>query len=277
VQRNAAIRQAQGELIYFLDDDACPQRGALRAAVAHFRQPKVSMAGGPNLCPPEATRLEKIFAMVLSSWLAFGPSRARYRAVGTTRISGEKELILCNLVARRSDLLEAGGFDEALYPNEENALMDQMQKLGKILLYDPSLVVYRRPRSTLWAFGRMLLTYGRGRAEQFRRHPTLGSALNFAPPLFVVYVALLSWWGGMWSVPLAIYLLGVVLQTVVSARSQSGLEAVAAAPLVILTHLLYGLGFLRGLLTRLKSRNPGGSGSGAEVEVEIRKHLGASH
>ena len=29
----------------------------------------------------------------------------------------------------------------------------------------------------------MLRTYGRGRAEQFRRHPTLGSLLNFATKL----------------------------------------------------------------------------------------------
>ena len=29
------------------------------------------------------------------------------------------------------------------------------------------------------------MTYGRGRAEQFRLHPTPGSALNFVPPLFL--------------------------------------------------------------------------------------------
>ena len=47
----------------------------------------------------------------------------------------------------RAALLELGGFNEALYPNEENALMDELQKRGGKLLYDPDLAVARRPRS----------------------------------------------------------------------------------------------------------------------------------
>ncbi len=98
--------------------------------------------------------------------------------------SGEKELILCNLVARRDTMLRLGGFNEALYPNEENALMDEIQKQGGKLLYDPEFFIYRRHRRTLKAFIKMLMNYGRGRAEQFREHPTFGSTLNFVPPLF---------------------------------------------------------------------------------------------
>ena len=120
--------------------------------------------------------------------------------VGRPRATSEKELILCNLLARREALLELGGFNEKLYPNEENALMDELQKRGGKLLYDPAMFVWRRPRPTFKAFRRMLLNYGRGRAEQFRLHPTLGSAPNFVPPLFCLYLALLPilpwpcWW-----------------------------------------------------------------------------------
>src|SRR5512136_1687945 len=66
--------------------------------------------------------------------------------------------------------------------------MDAIIARGDKLLYDPEFIVYRRPRRTLKAFARMLMTYGRGRAEQFRLHPTFGSALNFIPPLFCTYV-----------------------------------------------------------------------------------------
>jgi len=59
-----------------------------------------------------------------------------------------------------------------------------LQKRGGKLIYDPQLIVHRRPRHSLRAFLKMLLTYGRGRAEQFRVTPTFGSALNFVPPLF---------------------------------------------------------------------------------------------
>ena len=128
IQRNAAIRAARGELIYFLDDDSVSPPGNVRRAVEAFADPKVMMIGGPNLCPPDAPLLEQVFALVHASWLAFFSSRARYATVGARRETGEKELILCNLAARKEALLELGGFNEALYPNEENALMDELLK-----------------------------------------------------------------------------------------------------------------------------------------------------
>jgi len=258
-QRNTGMRQARGELIYFLDDDSVPRPQNLKLAVKHFQQASIKMVGGPNVCPDDAPWLEKVFALVLSSW-ALGPSRARYTALGRSRETSEKELILCNLVARRAALLELGGFNEALYPNEENALMDELQKRGGKLLYDPDLVVERRPRPNLKAFARMLMTYGRGRAEQFRLHPTFGSALNFVPPLFVLYVVVTACvfvfapvFGRILLAPLGLYGLVVLGQAAVLATKANVTRSLAAVPLMILTHLLYGFGFWRGLFTQLKA------------------------
>ena len=259
-QRNAALKAARGDLIYFLGHDSAPEPGNLHRAVTHFSDPKVQMVGGPNLCPCDAPPLEQVFALVLASWLAFGPSRARYAAIGQVRATSEKELILCNLLARRQAMLELGGFNEALYPNEENALMDDLQKRGGKLIYDPQLIVHRRPRSSLRSFARMLMTYGRGRAEQFRLHPTPGSALNFVPPLFCLYLLALPLLltltpiGKAGLVPLAFYALAVLAQAVVLATGGQVFQSIAAIPLVVLTHILYGLGFWRGLFTALKQK-----------------------
>lgn len=276
IQRNRALREAGGDIVYFLDDDSQPAPDALRRAVAHFRDPQVQMVGGPNLCPPDAPFLEQIFAVVLASWISFGPSRARYARVGAVRPSGEKELILCNLLARREAMIDAGGFDEALYPNEENALMDELQKRGGRLIYDPDLIAHRRPRPTLRAFCRMLMTYGRGRAEQFRLHPSAGSLMNFVPPLFVLYVIalpllvwMLSGGGSFWpllvvTLPGLIYWPMLLLQTVVSMPRFGFLRSLAAFPLLFATHLLYGLGFWRGLFTPVGRDRP----AATEVLIE---------
>jgi succinoglycan biosynthesis protein ExoA len=265
VQRNLAVRQARAELIYFLDDDSRPDRENIRRALRHFQEPNVAMAGGPTLCPPEAPWIERVFQAVMGSRLAFGPSCARYRAVGRSRPSSEKELILCNLVARKDPFLAAGGFDEALYPNEENALMDTLQARGGVLWYDPELVIYRRPRSTLAAFTRMLFNYGRGRAEQFRLHPTAGSILNFAPPLFILYVVATPWLPGVLTWVWGFYALALILE----AMLHPGLavsQRLALLPLILHCHLSYGAGFWRGLFTALRrgiARGP--------VQVELER------
>ena len=276
VQRNAGMKAARGELIYFLDDDSVADPSNVRRAVAHFADPKVKIVGGPNVCPPDAPVLEQVFALVLSSWLAFGPSRARYTPVGTVRETGEKELILCNLIARRDAILELGGFNEALYPNEENALMDKLQKRGDKLLYDPEFLALRRPRRTLKAFSKMLLNYGRGRAEQFRETPTFGSALNFVPPLFCVYLLTLpvvwattfvpgaEWQRTAYHLPLLAYALAVLVQTLALISRGGFLRSICAAPLIILSHLLYGFGFWRGLFTRLTT-----PGERSDVPVKL--------
>lgn len=279
VQRNAAMKAARGDWIYFLDDDSVPEPSNLRRVLEMLGEPAVGMVGGPNLCPPDAPPLQQVFAVVLGSWLAFGPSRARYVAVGGVRPTNEKELILCNLMARRAALLDLGGFNEALYPNEENALMDELRKRGRRLMYDPQFIVYRRPRSTLKAFARMLMTYGRGRAEQFRLHPTAGSLPNFVPPLFCLYlIALLviesampgtraACWG---AAPLAAYVSAILLQTLVSTFSNGALRALAAMPLLVASHVLYGLGFWRGLATRFDR-----GADRPEIEVRLEKVSGS--
>jgi cellulose synthase/poly-beta-1,6-N-acetylglucosamine synthase-like glycosyltransferase len=277
VQRNSALRAARGEIIYFLDDDSVPfSKDTLLRAVEHFRSPDVKMVGGPNLCPPEAPALQHAFSITMGTKLAFGPSAARYRSIGKTRESSEKELILCNLLARRDPVIELGGFNEKLYPNEENALMDELQKRGGKLIYDPDLIVHRHPRPTLKAFCKMLMNYGRGRAEQFRLHPTINSAANFVPPAFVLYllaVPFLAWRFpfsvfhfpfSIFVLPLFAYAAAVLVQALAAVGKQiHWLPGISL--LIFLSHILYGLGFWHGCFTKPK---PPTHSTAAEIKLE---------
>jgi hypothetical protein len=161
--------------------------------------------------------------------------------------------------------MESGGFDESLYPNEENALMDAVLKRGK-LLYDPEMIVHRRPRSTVRSYAKMVFSYGRGRAEQFRLHPTAGSAINFVPPAFCLYLLaalicvgtrVVPVWLGL--APLALYLFAVVIQGVALMFRTSFMSGLRALPLLALTNILYGAGILRGLFSKIAPVKPGGA------------------
>ena len=147
--------------------------------------------------------------------------------------------------------------------------MDQLQRSGAKLIYDPQFIAHRRPRPTLRAFCKMLFTYGRGRAEQFRRHPTLGSALNFVPPLICLYLVATMvgarWLGPLVFAPLGLFLLVVIGQTVASSARHGVIRSWFALPLLIATPVFYGLGFWRGLTTRL---NTAGSKPVTEVTLE---------
>jgi glycosyltransferase involved in cell wall biosynthesis len=265
VQRNVALRAARGDIIYFLDDDSIPPPENVRRAVELFQAPGVKIAGGPSLCPPDAPALQQAFALAMGSWLAFGPSCSRYRARGVLRPSSEKELILCNLFARREDLLQLGGFNESLYPNEENALMDELQKRGGLLLYDPGLFAYRLPRPNFRAFCRMLLNYGRGRAEQFGLHPTIRSAPNFVPPLFCLYLAAFVFLPPMARWLAVLYLAAVLIQSIAVLSWRKWFWLPQIMGLIFVSHVVYGLGFWRG---SLKKPQPPAPDVSASVQLE---------
>ena len=271
VQRNVALRAAAGEIIYFLDDDSIAFPQNLRRGLAQFASAEVKMVGGPSLCPPEAPWLEQAFALTMGAWMASFTSCARYRKTGQSRAASEKELILCNLLARRDALLELGGFNEKLYPNEENALMDELQKRGGKLIYDPDLAVHRRPRPTFKAFRRMLMNYGRGRAEQFRLHPTFRSAPNFVPPMFCLFLALVWFLPPVFRWVLAAYGVAVVIQAMAVTPWKRLHWFPVVALLIFACHVFYGLGFWRGCLTKPK---PPAAAVSAEVKLEKVQSLG---
>ncbi len=276
-QRNLAAQEARGEILYFLDDDSVVDSEALNCLSRAFAAMDTVVVGGPNLCPEDARPLQRVFAALMGSWLVSGPSCARYRRVGAERSTSEKELILCNMAVRRSEFERLGGFDESLYPNEENAFLDRLASEGRRLWYDPDLIVYRYPRRTIAAFLLMFFRYGRGRGEQVRRHPSRGSLPNFVPALFVLYLSVLATACAVSEEPAALlrspaawpfwlyfaFLGGFLLKV---ALTQGMLAGVLAAPLMGLAHFVYGAGLWKGLLG-LRAAASGRSRAGSGIAV----------
>jgi cellulose synthase/poly-beta-1,6-N-acetylglucosamine synthase-like glycosyltransferase len=273
-QRNIAAREARGDILYFLDDDALVVPGALKRISRCFDDERVAAVGGPSLTPPSDSHFQRAIAWALASRFGGGAVRNRYRSVGVLRATDDRELILCNLAFRRETYLTFGGLDERLYPNEENELIDRLLKSGARLLHDPGLIVRRSQRATLAAFIRQMKTYGRGRAEQ----TLISRSLSFkaiVPALFVVYVLLLPlfmqiWW---YNLPALLYLLAVLTNMAAATHSES-LPLAVRLPLVYsFLHFCYGAGFIAGLFSPRSRRDDLGC---SDVALKIQKKYGGS-
>jgi hypothetical protein len=142
----------------------------------------------------------------------------------------------------------------------------------------------------------MLFNYGRGRAEQVRLHPTLASLPNLVPAFFSLYVLSLPiltclavkdaqvdsigmgrlyiWKGsyalGIWPfpeflLPLALYSVLAVVEALFTSQKFGLMRSLSAMPFVFLTHMVYGLGFWRGLF---KAIRPSTQNAAVEVRLE---------
>jgi energy-coupling factor transporter transmembrane protein EcfT len=100
------------------------------------------------------------------------------------------------------------------------------------------------------------LNYGRGRAEQFRLHPSLRSAPNFVPPLFCFYLVALPFLPAEFRWAAVAYLAAVLVQgmAVLGWRKWYWLPRIMG--LIFVSHVVYGLGFWRGCVTRPKPPPP---------------------
>lgn len=270
-QRNLAVERAQGELVYFLDDDSLPLSDALSRIATAMKDPAVAVVGGPSLTPPTDSPFQRSIAAALASPLGGGGVRNRYRSVGGVRPCRDNELILCNLAIRRAIFQDCGGLDERLYPNEENELLDRIRERKMVLVHDPGLVVYRSQRKTIPAFVRQMLTYGRGRGEQTRLTGRVQIPL-LLPPLFICYLLSLPLISGRVTLlPLFVYLL-LLLGTAAGISVREGvLIGTRVLGVILLTHLLYGSGVVIGLLAPRYCRKVSDGG----VEIRIVKELGA--
>ncbi|HEX9022528.1 MAG TPA: glycosyltransferase family 2 protein [Geobacteraceae bacterium] len=271
-QRNRAAALATGDLIYFLDDDSLVAPGFLKKTIPHYRDPAVAAVGGPSLTPESDGILQRSFGLAFASALGGGAMRNRYRQTGAARPTSDRELILCNLSFRRALFLQQGGFDERLYPNEENELLERIDRGGGRLIHDPGLAVYRSQRPSLGAFCRQLYGYGRGRGEQTLLSGVV-SPVTFVPSLFLCYLLLLPLLHkAVYYLPLLCYLILVLVMTGYETARQRDRSPALLLPLIFpLFHLCYGLGMIRGLYPGARREIPAAK---EEVSVRLVKEFG---
>lgn len=248
-QRNLAAREAGGDILYFLDDDSMITPENLARCADGMSDPGVAVVGGPSITPADDSWLQQLFGYALASAFGSGAVHNRYRASGVTRKSTDKELILCNLAVRRTLFMELDGFNESLYPNEENEFLERVMSAGYTLLHDPSMLVFRSQRKTLKAFIRQMFSYGRGRGQQTLITSSYSTA-SFIPLFFVAYLVLvlICIKYVFLLAPLVIYMSAALVSSLTALRRTGRPCSLLLLGVYPLMHIVNGAGLLWGLI-----------------------------
>jgi len=254
-QRNVAVLNSNGAIIYFLDDDSRPRNNVLRRLVTWFRDPDVIAVGGPTVTPEDNSILQQCFGYALGSSFGAWNMKGRHKPIGGARLSGERDLILANLAIRREPFLEERGFDRRLYPNEENEFLNRLSLRGGKIVYDPELIVLRDQRSSLGGFAQQLFRYGRGRMEHMLIAPHFASAIFLAPPMFCLYLGTLVFLHNLlYLAPLIVYLILSLVFTLAIAVRHGKPSAMRLMIIFPLMHIAYGLGMFVGVASGMRKR-----------------------
>lgn len=252
VKRNLAARHATGDVLAFIDSDAYPRPDWLANAVRAL-EGGAGAVGGPGVTPPHDPKLAQVSGLVLGSPLMGGRLSARYSS-GAERL--DDDIHSCNFVAWRKVVEEAGGWSEQYWPGEDTLLCRAIKLNGHRQVFSPDVVVFHHRRASWKAHVKQIWNYAVHRGFFAKRFPeTSRRPAFFAPTLLVLglvggpLVALA--WPPMWvafGAGLAAYLAAAAWASLKSPKYQ--LPVFAG---ILLTHAVYGVGIVAGLLApRLK-------------------------
>ncbi|MFA5775978.1 MAG: glycosyltransferase family 2 protein [Patescibacteria group bacterium] len=258
-KRNFSACMASGDVLVFLDDDAYPTPNWLNEAATIFSDPQVYALGGPAITPPDAKLLEKCSGKILESWLTSAGTKYRHVPLRGKQIVDYPSV---NLFVRKEAFEKVGGFLADFWPGEDTKLcLDLVKTYGRPFLYSPKPVVYHHRRNVFIPHLKQISRYGRHRGQFARIFPETSRLPSyFAPSAFVLGLFLgpficvvipLLWY--FYGVCVTAYLALLTLEIFKVFMVERHLKLALYTGLgIFLTHVVYGLNFIHGLLIKPK-------------------------
>ncbi len=251
-KRDLALKEAKGEILAFIDDDAYPDRNWLKNAAFYFSDSDVGGICGPAVTAPGGTLRKKAGGGVYESILVSGDQLFRFKPFAKRNVD---DYPTCNLLIRTSIMRELGGFNTNFWPGEDTFLCSGIiEKLKKKIVYDPAVLVYHHRRALFLPHLRQLSNYALHRGYFVKKGYKSSRKLSYFLPSFLILFVLL---GGLLSLffpfirPFYFTAIGIYLILTFISSLKKDLRLI---PLIFIgiigTHFCYGAWFIRGLFSR---------------------------
>lgn len=245
-KRDIAIKLSSGEICAFIDDDAYPDIDWLEKAIIHFQHPQIAAVGGPGVTPSEDGYWEQLTGLVYGSFFCGGQAQYRF-------IKGKMQFVddypAYNLIVRKKVLKQVGGYGSHFYGGEDTFLCLKIIKEGYHILYDPDVVVFHHRRSFLISYLKQIGNVGLHRGYFAKRYPrTSRRPMYFLPALLAAGFFILPFINLSMFLYLTIFFFVVGMASVI--KQTTVINSMFVSIGIISTHIIYGLNFVRGLLTK---------------------------
>ncbi len=160
--RNVGLREATGQIVAYIDDDAYPDPDWLNFAVHHLLNTNHVGVGGPNLPVPEDGKIPTCVAHSPG-----GPNHVLLSDRTAEHIPG------CNMVFWKGALDAAGGFDPQFrIAGDDVDLCWRLQERDGVIGFHPTALVWHHRRGDVRGYLRQQTNYGKAEAMLQRKWPS---------------------------------------------------------------------------------------------------------
>lgn len=182
--RNLALEQTTGEFIAFTDADCIVENNWLTELLKGFGDGKIVGVGGTQKSPADDSWFGK---RVQDFLCAFGFISDYIKSGPAVKPANHNPS--CNVMYRKSVLLELEGFLENLWPGEDVEIDYRIKKKGYALAFNPQARVSHYRPATAGAFNRMMFRYGKAQGWLVKRYGIF-RVIHLVPILFLILLCL---------------------------------------------------------------------------------------
>ena len=182
--RNLGIRKAKGDFIAFTDADCIAAPDWLEELFKGFKDPRVAGVGGDQVSPADETPFGRNVQSFMKTVGLVSDYMKTHEKITRTRHNPT-----CNVMYRRDVLVEAGLFDEKLWPGEDVDIDLKITRLGYSLYYNPDAVVRHYRPKNLSSFSRMMRRYGWAQAYLVQKYGPF-RLIHYEPLIFLLLILL---------------------------------------------------------------------------------------